>query len=226
MSIAPTAAALIPASAAVAATCAHCDAALPPGGAERFCCPGCAAAHAAILGLGLGRYYQRRALDPALRTLRPQSDAGVDYAAHVARNGEVCTLDLMVDGLHCAACLWLIESVLAREPQVIEGRVNLTTRRLRLRWRGAPAVAARLTQVVTMLGYRLVPFDPEQLVAGSAREERELLRSLAVAGFAAANVMLLSVSVWAGQVEGMGAATRDLMHWVSALIALPAIAYA
>jgi Cu2+-exporting ATPase len=226
MSIAPTAAALVPASAAVAATCAHCDAALPPGGAERFCCPGCAGAHAAILRLGLGRYYQRRALDPAIRTLRPQSDAGTDYAAYVAQNGEVCTLDLMVDGLHCAACLWLIESVLARCPEVIEGRVNLTTRRLRLRWRGAPPLAARLTQAVTMLGYRLVPFDPEQLAAGSAREERELLRCLAVAGFAAANVMLLSVSIWAGQVEGMGAATRDLMHWVSALIALPAIAYA
>ena len=56
--------------------------------------------------------------------------------------------------------------------------------------------------------------------------ERQLLRAMAVAGFAAGNIMLLSVSVWAGHAQGMGEATRDLLHWFSALIALPTIAYA
>ena len=76
---------------------------------------------------------------------------------------------------------------------------------------------------VIRLGYRLVPFDPEKLDAAEAVSERELLRALGVAGFSAANVMLLSVAIWAGHSQGMGPATRDLLHWVSALIAMPAI---
>ena len=80
--------------------------------------------------------------------------------------------------------------------------------------------------VLTGLGYRAVPYDPEQLRSGEEAAERQLLRAMAVAGFAAGNIMLLSVSVWAGDFQGMGAATRALLHWFSALIALPAVVYA
>src|SRR6185369_11434108 len=71
-----------------------------------------------------------------------------------------------------------------------------------------------------------VPFDAAALTAAEDRTGRALLRALAVAGFAAGNVMLSSIGIWAGLVQGMGPATRDLLHWVSALIAMPAIAYA
>src|SRR5207302_6256707 len=111
-------------------------------------------------------------------------------------------------------------------PEVIEARVNLTSRRLRLRWRGAVAEGTALVELVQRLGYRVAPFNPAMLAGGASATEKALLRALAVAGFAAANVMLLSVAVWAGNVGEMGTATRDLMHWLSALIALPAVAYA
>ena len=137
---------------------------------------------------------------------------------------------LAIDGLQCGACVWLIERVLAREPDVLQGRVNMTTRRLRLVWRGAAERAAALVDAIERLGYRLMPFDPASLAAAQDSTDRALIRALAVAGFAAANVMLLSIGIWAGEVGGllhdMGPATRDLLHWVSALIAMPAIAYA
>ena len=136
------------------------------------------------------------------------------------------SLHLMVDGLHCGGCVRRIERALAAEPGVEAARVNLTTRRLVVSWRGPAAMAARLVEAVTREGYRATPYDPRQLAAGDAEAERRLLRALAVAGFAAGNVMLLSISVWAGEAYAMGAATRALMHWFSALIALPAIAYA
>jgi P-type Cu2+ transporter len=124
----------------------------------------------------------------------------------------------------------LIESVLAREPEVLAGRVNMTTRRLRLVWRGAAERAASLVGTIERLGYRLVPFDAASLAAARDSTDRALIRALAVAGFAAGNVMLLSIGIWAGEAGGllhdMGPATRDLLHWVSALIAMPAIAYA
>jgi P-type Cu2+ transporter len=136
------------------------------------------------------------------------------------------TLHLMVEGVHCGGCVRRIERALAAQAGVESARVNLTTRRLVVTWRGAAAMAARLVEVVTREGFRATPYDPRQLAAGDAEAERRLLRALAVAGFAAGNVMLLSISVWAGQAYAMGNATRALMHWFSALIALPAIAYA
>ncbi len=221
-----------PAPAAAATTCIHCGTALAAGlamgGDGRFCCAGCAAAYALVAELGLGQFYRRRQALADARALRPGADdIHVDFAASVTQDEKGrSTLQLIVDGISCAACVWLIESVLAREPGLVEGRVNMTTRRLTLRWDGPAADANRYAGRVAALGFRLVPFDPRCLSAVSDRRETELLKALAVAGVAAGNVMLLSVSVWAGYFEGMGPATRDLLHWVSALIALPAIAYA
>lgn len=135
-------------------------------------------------------------------------------------------LHLMVEGVRCGGCLRRIEEALARREGVEQARLNLSTRRLAIAWRGPAERGGELAGVVDALGYRTVPFDPERLGALDAGAEKELLRCLAVAGFAAANVMLLSVSVWAGHAQGMGPATRDLLHWFSALIAMPAVAYA
>lgn len=217
-------------AAAAARSCLHCGDDLPASAAatEQFCCSGCAAAYAMVAGLGLEQYYARRCIDPAVRPLRPEAEEiATDHAAYVRHEADgTATLHLMVEGLHCAACVWLIESVLGRQPGVVKARLSMTTRRLALAWREGEADPNALVATVTALGYRLVPYDPAQLGLESDRRDKALLRALAVAGFAAGNVMLLSVSIWAGHVEGMTPATRDLFHWISALIALPAIAYA
>jgi Cu2+-exporting ATPase len=213
-------------AAAASGRCLHCGA-ITVQGAELYCCTGCEAAHALIEDLGLDLYYRRRALDPALRPPRPEDWDRHDYETFIRSAGAgACRLDLAIDGLHCAACVWLIESVLAKQPDVTAARVNMTTRRLSLGWRGTPARGAELAGLVARLGYRVVPFDPAVLKSARSEADRQLLRAMAVAGFAAANVMLLSVAIWAGHAQGMGPATRELMHWISALIALPAILYA
>ena len=209
--------------------CAHCGQPLA-GAAEpsaRFCCSGCAAACTTIEALGLGRYYAERALDPERRPPRPEAAERFDLARYTETGADgLARLEMAVDGLQCGACVWLIESVLAREAGVVSGRVNMTTRRLRLVWRGGAALGERLVARIEALGYRLVPFDPSCLSAAADRTGRALLRALAVAGFATGNVMLLAFGAWAGIAQGMGPATRGLIDWVSALIALPAIAYA
>jgi Cu2+-exporting ATPase len=211
-------------------SCLHCGQDLGEQNVadSQFCCSGCEAAYGLIQGLGLDTYYARRSIDPDARPLRPDEDArSADFSAHAAATVDGhATLHLMVDGLQCAACVWLIETVLRREPGVVHARLNMTTRRLTVTWDPALTDAATVTGAIARLGYRLVPFDPEKLDAAEAVRERELLRALGVAGFSAANVMLLSVAIWAGHSQGMGHATRDLMHWVSALIAMPAILYA
>lgn len=210
--------------AAVAPGCAHCG---QPTDGARFCCAGCHAAFDVIQGLGLGGYYARRLLDPAARTLKPEAAERSDLERFVTTDADgTHSLMLAVDGIQCGACVWLIESVLARQRGLLSGRVNMTTRRLKLAWRGEAALARDFCEAVEQLGYRLMPFDPAGLAEARDRSGRELLRALAVAGFAAGNVMFLSLATWFGVTQNMGPATRDLMHWISALIAMPAIAYA
>jgi P-type Cu2+ transporter len=209
----------------VGATCAHCG--LPAPSGQRFCCPGCGVAFDLIQGLGLGRYYRERLLDPALRPPRPELAPRQDLARHVSPAGDgLWELTLAVDGLQCGACVWLIESVLAREPALTQGRVNMTSRRLRLVWRGEAADAPHFVGRVEALGYRLVPFEQAALAASRDEAGRALLRALAVAGFAAGNVMLIALGTWFGSDGSMGPATRELLQLLSALIAVPAIAYA
>ena len=176
--------------------------------------------------MGLGNYYRRRTIDSETRPLRPEDTAELakDFAAHVrpAANGQ-SELFLMIEGLHCAACVWLIEAILARHPAVSWGRVNMTTRRLTLRWQADHGDCAEILAPLLNIGYRLIPYDPERLISETEAQENRLLRAMAVAGFAAANIMLFSVSIWAG--SDMGPATRTFMHWISALIGLPAVVY-
>ena len=220
-----------------ATPCAHCGQPLQGDrdgphdsragqGTSRFCCPGCAAAAHSIAAMGLGRYYAERVLDPAARPPRPEAAERWDLARYIASTGPHHELSLAVDGLQCGACVWLIEHALALNPALTAGRVNMTTRRLRLAWNGAASQAETFVAIVERLGYRLIPFNPAALDAAADRTGTRLVRALAVAGFAAANVMLASIAVWAGLVQDMGPATRNLMHWVSALVAMPAIAYA
>ncbi|RWH71702.1 cation-translocating P-type ATPase [Mesorhizobium sp.] len=126
--------------------------------------------------------------------------------------------DLSVPTVHCAACIQAIETALGKLDRVERARVNLSTKRVSVQWRGneAPPIVAALE----LLGYPAHLFDP--VVHEKDKTLSELIRAVAVAGFAAGNIMLLSVSVWSGA-EG---ATRDLFHWVSALIAIPALAFA
>jgi Cu2+-exporting ATPase len=154
-----------------------------------------------------------------------------DFAASIApfaRRGADgrMTLHAMVEGVRCGGCVAKIERALLAHPSVVGARINLSTRRLALSWNGGAALADAMAAKLAGLGFVLRPFDPTRLSAGESAAEKALLRALAVAGFAAANVMLLSVAIWAGHVEGMEGATRDLLHWFSALIALPALVYA
>jgi Cu2+-exporting ATPase len=134
-------------------------------------------------------------------------------------------LDFAVEGIDCAACIGDIERGLAALPGVA-ARVNYTHRRVGVSWRDEALDPARIVARFAALGYRAHPFQPSRQEEIEGAETRFLLRCLAVAGFAAMNIMLLSVSVWSGNASDITDETRDLFHWLSALIALPAAAYA
>ncbi|WP_170417045.1 heavy metal translocating P-type ATPase [Ruegeria atlantica] len=128
---------------------------------------------------------------------------------------------LSLPGIHCSACIANVERALNAHPGVDDARVNLTLKRAMIK--AAPEThASDLIPVLERAGYEAHELDPGALSATqSDKAGRDLLMRLAVAGFASMNVMLLSVSVWSGATD----ATRDMFHWISAAIALPAIAF-
>ncbi|WP_072385806.1 heavy metal translocating P-type ATPase [Hyphomicrobium sp. CS1BSMeth3] len=134
-------------------------------------------------------------------------------------------LTLVVEGMHCGNCMRKVERTLQAVPGVVAARVNLSNGRAHVT--AAPA-GADLDALVEAL--RGVGFKAYELVEGTtpahATHDAEYLRRLGVAGFAASNIMLMSVAVWAGIASDMDASLKTLFHWLSAMVAIPAVAYA
>lgn len=132
----------------------------------------------------------------------------------------------VIEGIRSPSAQTEIERALSAVPTLRYARLNLSNRRLTTEWGEAGQDSAGLLAALEQLGYRAVPFTRNEAEAAQIRQTQWLLRCLAVAGFAAMNVMLLSVSVWSGNATEIADETRDLFHWLSALIALPAAGFA
>ena len=153
------------------------------------------------------------------------TDTALDLSLYAKPCGDnTLGMDLAVEGVHCGGCIARIEHAVKELPGVTEARLNFTNRRLHVAWADDQIKPAEILQTLERIGYHGYPFVPQRAEEEEAAEARRLTRYLAVAGFAAMNIMLLSVSVWAG--SDMTPSTRDFFHWASALLALPAAAYA
>ena len=131
--------------------------------------------------------------------------------------------DLSVPGVHCGTCITTVEGAVSALPEVVHARVNLSTRRVSVVWK--EEVAGRRTDPQAIAAaIAATGYDTHLFALGAEGDDRlrnQLIRAVAVAGFAATNIMLLSVSVWSGAED----ATRDLFHWISAFIAGPTLIY-
>jgi Cu2+-exporting ATPase len=135
-------------------------------------------------------------------------------------------LGLLVEGAHCGACVARIERLMRADPAVKEARFNLTLKRLALAWDGDVAAVDRLAGCLRRAGFEVAPYATDNLAAEEDRTGKELLRCLGVAGFAAANTMMLAIAVWSGQVQDMGPAQAWLLQWLTGLVGVGAVAYA
>lgn len=165
-------------------------------------------------------------LDPAgcPSGLAPPSAAETsDPSAFVRKLGRQSRLSLTVRGAKCGGCLSRIEGAVSTLPGVESARLNLSNGRLDVAWSGS-LEARWIVDAVSGLGYGVAPLDTAADDDAHKKEERSLLLAMGVAGFATANIMLLSVSVWGGHGE-MGEATRQGLHALSGVIALPTLIY-
>ncbi|KXX65032.1 heavy metal translocating P-type ATPase [Marichromatium gracile] len=226
-----------PATGEAPARCHHCGLPIGPGGGERaliagverrFCCSGCKGVCEAIHAAGLEGFYRRTGADELLAPPpeRPRDlehyDLDAVQQAFTDTSARCRDIQLQVEGIHCAACVWLIENGLQSLPGVEEARVNLTGRRLRLRWDSERLRLSRVLARLAALGYAAVPFDPEAAEGALARENRDLLFRLAWAGFAMMNLLWISIALYSGADQGE---FRGLFHWLGFALATPTLLY-
>ncbi|MGD9599999.1 MAG: heavy metal translocating P-type ATPase [Steroidobacteraceae bacterium] len=223
--------------------CWHCGEPLPATGAplarvagvdRAVCCQGCRAAAEWIEQLGLADYYRLRSapaprapeLPQAARTTSPWSRPELER--HVVRDlGEGRReVILLVEGLRCAACVWLIESAVGALPGVADVQVNAAARRARVTWREGEGSLAQILTTLARAGYGALPLDAAALGDTRRREHRAALKRLIVAGFGSMQAMMYASGLYFGAFDGIDPTTRDLLRWIGLLVATPVVFYA
>lgn len=199
---------------------------------RRFCCPACELVFQAIHEAGLGTYYRRREQAPGRPAEEPppgqfawldRLEIGERYLAQ--RPDGTLEASLVLEGLHCAACAWLVERAVGDLEGVEEARVNYATSRLQVRWTREACGLGQVARQVSRVGYRAVPYDPAGQEAARSRDDRDLLLRMGVAGAAAGNTMLLAVALYAGASSDLEEPYRTAFHAVSLALSLPVLFY-
>ena len=195
--------------------------------AARFCCAGCLAVAQTIRTAGLTAFYALRD-ERAVAMPRPAEDDSTREAAaaaHLVRrvDGEHREIALLVEGMRCGACVWLLESWLARQPGVTGASVNFATRRARVRF-AAQTDLATILHAIAAIGYRAHPYDRARREALARRESRTLLLRTGLALFGMMQVMMFAIPAYIS-IDGVDPASRALLDWASLVLTLPVVLY-
>ncbi len=212
-------------------SCIHCGLPVPAGlvqqnASEPFCCQGCRTAHAIIREAGLADYYALR--DRIGATNQSATGRGGKYEEmddetfhdlYVTRDQPtIDRTEFYLEGIHCAACVWLVERLPRVIDGVIEARVHLTNATVSIKWQHDQVLLSRIAQALDRLGYAPHPHTEDSRQKARQRENRRQLGNLAVAAACAGNIMLIAVALYAGMFSGMEAEHRNLFRWTSAAL--------
>jgi Cu2+-exporting ATPase len=193
-----------------------------------FCCTGCAGIHRLIREEGLGAFYAGRRWDEPGLPAPPGSEVEVEAFRPSVKEapGGLAEVDVYVEGIRCASCVWLNERLLARTPGVRHARVNYATHRARIRFDPSETGLAQVLGRIRAAGYLPKPFGETERAAAQRREARDLLLRFGTAGFLSTQLMVFSIALYAGYFQGIDAGTRRVLEWVSLGLTLPVYLYA
>ena len=193
------------------------------------CCIGCRAAAEWIASLGLQDYYRLRDAMP------PRLQAHDDYAAwdrprlqtlYVHRRSDGSReVSVLVEGLRCSACSWLIERALSSVAGVRQVSVNVAGKRAEIIWDAEVIGLGTLLGAIARLGYRPHPLDRESLDDVAGREQRAALKRLVIAGLGMMQAMMFAIVLYAGALDGIDAPTRDFFRWIGLVVTIPVVFY-
>ena len=207
--------------------CFHCGLPVPPGSSwsvtidalpRAMCCPGCEAVAQTIVDIGQSKYYTERddyaanAFDANL--MPPELRLYSNDDAQFARDASSCEATLSVEGIRCAACVWLIERQLSRLPGVQAASLNVATERLYVRWSKAQCEPGDILQAVRQVGYTAYPYDAVRHGEQLQKASKTLGRQLFVAGLSMMQVMMYVAPSYLAAEDGtLDPDMASLMRW-------------
>ncbi|HRE18331.1 MAG TPA: heavy metal translocating P-type ATPase metal-binding domain-containing protein, partial [Rhodocyclaceae bacterium] len=204
------------------------------GEVRAMCCTGCQAVAQAIVDNGLHDYYRNRdQLPESPREARPAVldqlslyDHAEFQKSFVRQLGEhEREASLLLEGITCAACIWLNEAHVGRLAGVTAIDINYATRRARVRWDESRIHLSDILAAIAAIGYRAYPYDAARSEEVSRRERRDAIWRLWVAGFGMMQVMMYAFPVYIAGDGEMSAEVESLMRWASLLLTLPVVVY-
>ncbi|QXH74910.1 cadmium-translocating P-type ATPase [Pseudomonas atacamensis] len=222
--------------------CYHCALPVPSGSrftavvlgqARGFCCPGCQAVAEAIVAGGLESYYQHRseasanpeALPVQLSDELALYDRADVQQPFVRHEGDLAETTLLMEGISCAACGWLIEKHLRTLPAVAEARLNLSNHRLHVRWADAQLPLSQILAELRHIGYAAHPYQADRASEQLASENRLALRQLGVAGLLWFQAMMATMATWPEFNIDLSPELHTILRWVALFLTTPIVFY-
>lgn len=223
--------------------CYHCGLPVPENtdfsvkiqGQQRpMCCAGCQAVAQSIMDAGLEDFYQHRTENaPTGRELVPEilKEAELYDNAEVQKRfvryetENIREAALILEGITCAACVWLNEKHIKALDGVIDVQVNYSNHRARVRWDNSQIQLSQILQAVTQIGYIAHPYDPNRQQEVLDRERKMQLRRIGLAGVLGMQVMMFSIALYTGDWWGIEPQFRYLFYWVNFVLTLPVLLY-
>lgn len=222
--------------------CYHCGLPVPAGSRFRaevlgqsreMCCPGCQAVAEAIVAGGLEHYYKHRSENAANPQALPQAlpdelalyDRSEVQQPFVQQDGELSETQLLIEGISCAACGWLIEKHLRGVPGVAEAHLNLSNHRLQVRWSDSQLPLSQLLAELRRIGYAGHPWQADQAAARLAAENRRSMRELGVAGLLWMQVMMATMATWPEFNVDLSPELDKILRWTSLFLTTPIVFY-
>jgi len=222
--------------------CYHCALPVPAGSRftavvldapREFCCPGCQAVAEAIVAGGLESYYSHRSEASANPEALPvqlvdelalydRADVQQPFVRH---EGELAETTLLMEGISCAACGWLIEKHLRSLPAVAEARLNLSNHRLHVRWADSQLPLSQVLSELRLIGYAAHPYQADRASEQLASENRLALRQLGVAGLLWFQAMMATMATWPEFNIDLSPELHTILRWVALFLTTPIVFY-
>lgn len=227
----------------LAADCFHCGSPIPTGASylveidgreQAMCCSGCQAVAEAIVANQLTDFYKFRTdigsrpedlIPEQLRDLQVYDSVDLQRSFVRETSGSVREASLILEGIVCAACVWLNERHVKQLPGVLDFRVNYSTHRATLRWDTSQLKLSTVLQAISEIGYHAHPFDPGRLESLQKKEKSAALRRIAVAGLGMMQVMMVAAAMYIGAVSDMDGQMRHFLRWISLVMTVPVVFY-
>ena len=225
----------------MAKDCFHCGLPVPKGSSyqvtikdkeEPMCCMGCQTVAQAIVDNNLTDFYSHRTqnsqkpvdLIPAELQIY-DSDALQHSFVQSSEGSSIREASLILEGIVCAACVWLNEHHVKKLEGVVDFRINYSTHRASLTWDNEQIKLSEVLQAITDIGYNAHPFDPGRLETLQKKEKSAALRRIALAGVGMMQVMMPAIAIYIGESSDMSESMRNFLRWISLIVTTPVVLY-